>query len=240
VIAAGQPIVRAEDLSVTYGALSGQLAVAALRSLSFSVQAGEFVAIIGRSGAGKTTLLRCLTGFVRPSAGRLIVNGLDVATARAGQLYRLRREVATVSQQLNLVERASALDNVLFGRLGYVGTLPSLLGWFPKRERRLAYATLAELGLAGRALQRADRLSGGERQRVAIARALVNRPELLLADEPTGNLDGDSATRVIELLESVRHDHGCTLVLVTHHRELAARADLHVALDRGRLVSAPV
>jgi phosphonate transport system ATP-binding protein len=232
-----RPIIEAERVRVTYGAPRGQPEVVAIESLSFSVQAGDFVAVIGGSGAGKTTLLRSLTGFVRPSAGRLVVNGCDVARARPGQLHGLRREVAMVAQHFNLVERASALDNVLIGRLGQVGTLPSLLGWFPRRDRRLASATLGELGLARRALQRADRLSGGERQRVAIARALVQQPRLVLADEPAASLDISLARLVLDSLRRLNREHGVTVLVNLHDLDLAkAYAARILALRGGRLV----
>ena len=184
-----RPVIEADGLCVAYPDRARKTAPAALDNVSLTVAPGAFVAVIGRSGAGKTTLLRTLTGFVRPSAGRLIVNGLDVGGARRADLRRLRRETATIYQHFNLVERASVLDNVLIGRLGYVGTPRSLLGWFPESDRQLAYETLCAVGLGDRAMQRADKLSGGERQRVAIARALVQQPRLVLADEPAASLD---------------------------------------------------
>jgi phosphonate transport system ATP-binding protein len=232
-----RPMIEAQDLRVTYPSPRGRPAVAALDGLSFAVQEGEFVAVIGPSGAGKTTLLRSLTGFVRPSAGRLVVSGCDVAQARTAQLRRLRREVATISQQFDLVERASALDNVLIGRLGQIATLPSLFGWFPTCDRRLAWAALAELGLAPRALERADRLSGGERQRVAIARALVQRPRLVLADEPAASLDVALTRLVLDILRRLNREHGVSVVVNLHDLDLARSYAARVlALRDGRLV----
>jgi phosphonate transport system ATP-binding protein len=232
-----RPMIEAQCLRVTYPSPRGRPPVAALDGLSFAVQEGEFVAVIGPSGAGKTTLLRSLTGFVRPGAGRLVVSGCDLAQARTRQLRRLRREVAAISQHFDLVERASALDNVLIGRLGHLATLPSLLGWFRACDRRLAWAALAELGLAPRALERADRLSGGERQRVAIARALVQRPRLVLADEPAASLDIALTRLVLDILRRLNREHGVTVVVNLHDLDLArSYAARILALRAGQLV----
>lgn len=227
------PIISARDLRVGFAAPLGQPPVTALNGVNFDVAPGEFVAVIGHSGAGKTTLLRCLTGFVRPWGG-LVVAGVDVTRASAGELKRLRRETATVSQHFGLVERATALDNVLVGRLGYVGTLRSLAGWFPKSDRDLAYATLCEFGLGERALQRVDQLSGGERQRVAIARALVQRPRLVLADEPAASLDISLTLFVLETLRRLNREHELTVVANLHNLHLArSYASRIIALREG-------
>lgn len=228
------PIISARDLRVRFAVPSGQPPVSALNGVSFDVTPGEFLAVIGQSGAGKTTLLRCLTGFVRPNWGGLIVAGVDVTRASASELKRLRRETATVSQHFGLVERASALDNVLVGRLGYVGTLRSLAGWFPKSDRDLAYATLYEFGLGERALRRVDQLSGGERQRVAIARALVQRPRLVLADEPAASLDISLTLFVLDTLRRLNREHNLTVVTNLHNLHLARTyASRIIALRHG-------
>jgi phosphonate transport system ATP-binding protein len=230
-VADERPIVEARDLVVTY------TAIPALDHLSLDVRSGEFVAVIGPSGAGKTTLLRCITGFVRPRGGVLRVCGVDVTRARGRALRELRRRVATVHQAYHLVERASAFDNALMGRLGAVPTLPSLLGWFPESDRRLTFSTLAELGLAERALQRVDTLSGGERQRVAVARALVQQPTLVLADEPAASLDVSLTRQVLETLRALNRDRGVTVIVNLHDLGLArTHADRILALRAGRLV----
>jgi phosphonate transport system ATP-binding protein len=233
-VASVSPIITAKDLHVGYTVPPGQPPVSALNGVSFDITPGEFVAVIGQSGAGKTTLLRCLTGFVRPPAGSLVVAGVDVGQARAAELRRLRRETATVSQHFGLIERASALDNVLVGRLGYVGTLRSLISWFPKPDRDLAYSTLCDFGLADRALQRVDRLSGGERQRVAIARALVQRPRLVLADEPAASLDISLTLFVLETLRRLNREQNLTVVTNLHNLRLARTyASRIIALREG-------
>ncbi|HEX2119472.1 MAG TPA: ABC transporter ATP-binding protein, partial [Acidimicrobiales bacterium] len=182
---------------------------------------------------GKTTLLSLLGGLEAPQEGKIVVGGQDLTELSGDGLAAYRRAtVGFVFQHFGLLETLTALQNVELA-----GTLA---GTSPSARRARAMELLDAVGLRERANHRPSRLSGGERQRVAIARALVNRPQLLLADEPTGNLDDEAAAMVIELLESVRHQHGCTFVLVTHNHTLAARADQRVALERGRPVSAPV
>lgn len=232
-----QPVIEAQGLDAAFARTSGAPPVAALNDVSFTLEAGEFAAVIGRSGAGKTTLMRCLTGFVRPSAGHLLVNGVDIATCGSRSLRRLRCSVASIHQHFNLVERATAFDNVLIGRLGRVDTLRSLLGWFPRRDREIALETLGELDLAERAHQRCDRLSGGERQRVAIARALVQQPGLVLADEPAASLDVALTRAVLDTLQKLNRDHGLTVLVSLHDLDLArVYARRLLALRQGRLV----
>ena len=218
-------------LTHTYRTAEGPLTV--LGGLDLDVAAGGYAAITGPSGAGKTTLLSLLGGLEHPQSGRVEVGGQDLTGLSGDELAAYRRAtVGFVFQHFGLLETLTAAQNVELA-----GTLA---GTSPGQRRDRALELLGAVGLAERAAHRPSRLSGGERQRVAIARALVNRPRLLLADEPTGNLDDDAAAMVIELLEDVRREHSCTLVMVTHNRELAGRAEQRVALDRGRRVSAPV
>jgi putative ABC transport system ATP-binding protein len=218
-------------LSHTYKTADGPLTV--LGGLDLDVPDGGYAAVTGPSGAGKTTLLALLGGLEQPQAGAIEIGGEDLTALSGDGLAAYRRAtVGFVFQHFGLLETLTAAQNVELA-----GTLA---GTSPDHRRARALELLEAVGLAERAGHRPSRLSGGERQRVAIARALVNEPRLLLADEPTGNLDEDAAAMVIELLEKVRADHGCTLVLVTHNRELAARAEQRVALDRGRpVVAAP-
>ena len=218
-------------LSHTYRTADGPLTV--LGGLDLDVADGGYAAITGPSGAGKTTLLSLLGGLEQPQRGRVEVGGQDLTQLGGDGLAAYRRAtVGFVFQHFGLLETLTAAQNVELA-----GTLN---GATPAQRRRRALELLDAVGLSERAGHRPSRLSGGERQRVAIARALVNQPKLLLADEPTGNLDEDAAAMVIELLEAVRHEHGCTLVLVTHNHTLADRADQRVALDRGQLVTATV
>jgi phosphonate transport system ATP-binding protein len=232
---AEHPVVAADRLEVRYRASSGD--VLALDGLSFAVPAGQMVAVIGKSGAGKSTLLRCLTGFVKPTSGRLAVDGVEVAGAGGRALRRLRRRVAVVPQSYNLVERATALDNVLFGRLGHIAGWRSLLGLFPRSDVARASSALADLGLAERARQRVDSLSGGERQRVAIARALVQEPALVLADEPAASLDVSLTRLVLDTLTALNCERGVTILVNLHDLALARQyAGRILALRNGRLV----
>jgi putative ABC transport system ATP-binding protein len=194
------------------------------------VEAGGYAAVMGVSGAGKSTLLSILGGLERVQQGTVEVGGQDVSTLGGRELARFRRErVGFVFQDFGLLTMLTARENV---------ELALTLSGAARRLRRAhADRLLAEVGLSARAGHRPPRLSGGELQRVAIARALANRPEVLLADEPTGNLDEDSACRVMELLEELRAERGCTLVVVTHNPELAGRAGQRLRLTRGRLVT---
>jgi phosphonate transport system ATP-binding protein len=193
----------------------------ALYGVDLVVQPGEFVVIIGRSGAGKTTFLRAINRLIEPMAGTVRVAGQSVTGADPGALRLVRRQIGMIFQQFNLVRRASVLDNVLAGRLGYVPEWPSLLGRFPPADRTLARACLAQVGLAEFAERRADTLSGGEQQRVAIARALAQGPRVILGDEPTASLDPALAGSIMGILRRINQEHHLTLVVSQHQLETA-------------------
>jgi putative ABC transport system ATP-binding protein len=197
-----------------------------LREVSIRIEAGTRVAIAGPSGSGKTSLLLLLSGLERPSSGRILVGGVDLGTLNADGLADLRRErVGIVFQSFHLLPSLSALDNA---------SLP--LQMAGRRDARtLATAMLERVGLGDRLDHHPSQLSGGEQQRVAIARALVHRPRLLLADEPTGNLDDHTAESVRELLFELNREIGTTLVLVTHDLDFAARCDRVLRLHDGQL-----
>jgi len=223
----GQPLgLRVDDVSREFK--SGDVTVAALENVSFEVAPGEFVAITGPSGGGKSTLLALLGGLDRPSKGRVYAAGAALDQVSRTQLddYRLQR-VGIIFQTFNLVPSLTAEDNV---------ALPMLLAGVPLEERRQRARRLLELvGLGHRARVRGGRLSGGEQQRVAVARALANRPGLILADEPTGNLDSSRGAEVLDLLQELNRN-GCTVILVTHDPEVARRADRAIRLRDGKVV----
>jgi len=211
-------------------------ATVALDGIDLVVPQGEFVVVLGRSGAGKTTFLRALNRLVEPTAGTVRVAGRAVTGAGVAELREIRRQIGMVFQQFNLVRRASVIENVLAGRLGYVPPLPSVMGRFPADDRALARACLAQVGLAHLADRRADTLSGGEQQRVAIARALAQRPAVILADEPTASLDPALTGSIMDILKTINVEHGLTLVVSQHQLETArAYATRIVGFRQGRV-----
>ena len=218
------PAIEAEDVSREY-ALDG-VTVPALRGVTFTVGRSDYVAIVGPSGSGKSTLMHLLGGLDRPTGGRLRIDGRDVADLNPTELARLRNEtIGFVFQSFHLLARTSAVDNV---------ALPLVYRGLNARARReRARAMLAKVGLEHRFDHKPNQLSGGEQQRVAIARALVTDPTVLLADEPTGNLDTTTGQSVLALLEQLNASDGVALVLVTHDREVAARAKRQIRMRDG-------
>jgi len=208
---------------------SGGREVAILDGVNLDVDARETVAVTGPSGSGKSTLLGLIAGLDRPTAGSIVLDGVEITTLDENRLARLRRDrVGFVFQSYHLIPTLTAIENV---------AMPLELAGRPHRLER-ARELLDTVGLVGRADHYPSQLSGGEQQRVAIARALALRPPLVLADEPTGNLDSATGAQIIELLLALNREHGSTLVLVTHDEALAARGQRIVALRDGRVVGA--
>ena len=221
--------IRTEGLTCTYG--SGAAAVHALRGVDLQAAPGELLVVRGRSGSGKSTLLHALGGLVRPTSGTVHLDGTDLTALGEAELLRVRRErIAYVFQTFGLLPVLSAAENV---------EVPlRLLELDPaQREARVA-AAIDAVGLTRHAAQRPDELSGGQQQRVAIARALATRPQVLLADEPTGQLDSQNALSVVGLLLELAHEHGVTTVVTTHDPAVAERADRVVELRSGVLTAA--
>ena len=209
----------------------------ALDNISLSVPDGQFVSIIGLSGSGKSTLLRCINRLVEPTAGRVVLDGDDITAASPAELRRLRRRVAMIFQQFNLVRRTSVLTNVLSGKLGTTSTLRSALGRWSPADIAEAMANLERVGITEKAHQRADTLSGGQQQRVAIARALMQRPTLLLADEPVASLDPATSHSVMKYIERINKEDGITVICNLHFLSLARRYATRVlAFKDGRIV----
>ncbi len=209
----------------------------ALQDVSFEVQDGEFLAVIGLSGSGKSTLLRCINRLIDPTSGRILWNGVDVTAASGTELRNIRRQIGMVFQQFNLVKRSSVLTNVLSGRLGYVSPLKSLFNYFSKADKQLALSNLDLMGLRDKAYIRADSLSGGQQQRVGIARALMQDPKLVLADEPVASLDPVLAHSILKYLEQMNRERGITVLCSLHFLDLVHRyATRAIALKDGQVV----
>jgi len=221
------PLISLEKVTKVYR--MGDVEVHALRGVSLSVESGDFVAIMGASGSGKSTLMNIIGCLDRPSSGRYRLLGEDVSRLdRAALAERRSRALGFVFQSFNLLARTSALENV---------ELPLLYAGVSTRERhQRAREALARVGIADRAGHHPNQMSGGQQQRVAIARALVGRPKLILADEPTGNLDSATSTEVMALFQELR-DGGITVVLVTHEPDIAAFASRVVVVKDGQLLS---
>ncbi len=221
-------LIRCEDLWKIYRL--GDVEVQALRGLNLSIASGEFVAIMGSSGSGKSTLMNILGCLDQPTRGRYWLNDVDAAGLRADQLADIRnRQIGFVFQNFNLIPRTSALENA---------QLPLFYRGVSLREQRaLATAALCRVGLQGREGHYPTQLSGGQQQRVAIARALVTEPSLLLADEPTGNLDTESSREIMAILDQLNKEQGITIILVTHETDIAAYAEREIVIKDGRVLT---
>lgn len=209
----------------------------ALDNITFDVEPGEFVGIIGPSGAGKSTLLRCVNRLVDISSGDVRFDGVSVPTLRGAALRRQRTQIGMIFQHYNLVNRLSVIENVLHGRLGYKGTIQGILGLYTEEEKRDAVRIIESLGLSEQMYKRCDQLSGGQKQRVGIARALVQKPKMLLCDEPIASLDPNAAKIIMDTLSDINRTTGITVLVNLHQVDVALRyARRIIGINRGRLV----
>jgi putative ABC transport system ATP-binding protein len=219
-------VITLEGITKVY--LAGEVEVAALKGISLHIPEGEFVAIMGPSGSGKSTLMNLIGCLDQPSSGRYILDGYDVSVLTDDQLAWIRnRKIGFVFQSFNLIPRASAVHNV---------EMPLIYAGENQQRRERAMAALESVGILDRASHLPNELSGGQQQRVAVARALVTDPAILLADEPTGNLDSESSLEIMKLLRELNHQ-GRTIVLITHEPDIAAFASRVVRLRDGVIVS---
>lgn len=217
-------ILKIENLTKIYG--KQENSVYALNDVSFSVEQGEFVAIMGPSGSGKSTLLHMIGGVDRPTSGRVIMNGQDVYAQNEDQLAIFRRrQVGLIYQFYNLIPILTVVENI---------TLPVLLDSRPVNHERLS-ELLELLGLEGRENHLPNQLSGGQQQRVSIGRALMNTPSVVLADEPTGNLDSKASQEIIDLLKISNKKYGQTIVIITHDENIALQADRIITIEDGKI-----
>ncbi|MCU4179250.1 phosphonate ABC transporter ATP-binding protein [Bosea sp. BH3] len=209
----------------------------ALGGVDVVIDRPQLVAVIGSSGAGKSTFIRCINRLVEPTSGRILLNGEDIVGLDRKGLRAARRRIGMIFQEYNLVERLSVMQNVLSGRLGYTGLLASLRYRFPPQDIQAAFALLDRVGLDGYHNQRADALSGGQRQRVGIARALMQRPDLLLLDEPTASLDPKTSRQIMRLVRELVAERQTPAIINIHDVALArAYADRIIGLKDGLLV----
>jgi putative ABC transport system ATP-binding protein len=223
----GKPVIRLENVFKTYDL--GEIQVQALRGVSLEIREGEFVAVMGPSGSGKSTVMNILGCLDRPTKGRYFLDGVDVSGMTKTELARIRnKKLGFVFQQFNLLSRTSALENV---------ELPTVYaGVSPEERTKRAMEALTRVGLAERAGHHPSQLSGGQQQRVAIARGLVNRPAILLADEPTGNLDSRTSVEIMDILQTLNNEQGLTIVLVTHEPDISQFAKRTLLFRDGKLM----
>jgi putative ABC transport system ATP-binding protein len=224
----GAEVIRIRDLYKTYK--MGDIEVAALRGINLTIQQGEFIAVTGASGSGKSTFMNILGCLDRPTRGAYFLEGQDVSALSSDEWAHIRnRKIGFVFQGFNLLHRTSAVENV---------ELPMMYNGFQSKERRQrALEVLKLVGLAERSHHLPNQLSGGQQQRVAIARALVNRPSLILADEPTGNLDTKTSVEIMELFQNLNETEGITVVLVTHEPDIAGYAKRQIVFRDGLIIS---
>jgi phosphonate transport system ATP-binding protein len=209
----------------------------ALRDVDIEISGDEMVAIIGPSGAGKSTLVKCINRLTEPTAGSVHLDGTDLTELKKDELRAARRDIGMVHQEYNLVERLTVMENVLSGRLGYLNFWNALRRNFPDDDIAFAYETLERVGISGHEDDRADELSGGQRQRVGIARAVLQRPKILLADEPTSSLDPETSHTVLQLLSEISATENIPVLINIHEVPLAETyADRIVGLSKGQKV----
>ncbi len=220
-------VIELENLTRTY--IVGETEVRALRGVSLKIPAGDFLAIMGASGSGKSTMMNVIGCLDKPTSGKYLLDGEEISKLDKNRLAEIRnKKIGFVFQSFNLLSRTSALENA---------ELPLLYSNIPGKERHArAMAALAMVGLKGRETHKTNQLSGGEQQRVAIARALLNNPSLILADEPTGNLDTRTSDEIMDIFTKLNKDKGITIVMVTHEADIGAKAKRRIHMRDGQIV----
>jgi phosphonate transport system ATP-binding protein len=226
------PILEFKNVSKVYNNVTR-----ALTDVSFTVDEGEFVSIIGPSGSGKSTIWRCINRFVDVTQGSIIFDGHDVNKADKKEIRQVRKKVGMIFQHYNLVDRLSVIENILHGRLGYKSTVAGAIGHYTEEEKESAFQILAMLGLTEQAYKRCDELSGGQKQRVGIGRSLMQKPKLLLCDEPIASLDPSSAKIIMDYLSDINETMKITCIANLHQVDVAMKyAKRIIGITAGQIV----
>lgn len=226
-------MIEINNLSVLYEGNT----VESLSDVNLSLQKGDFICVLGKSGAGKSTFIRCINGLQKPTSGEIHLNGKTITNAGENQLRKIRREMGMIFQHFNLIPRLSVLQNVLTGTFGYRPSFKNLVGWFSAEEMVFAKSVIAEVGLSEMMDRRVEQLSGGQKQRVGIARAMVQKPCVLLGDEPVASLDPGTSNRIFTLLKEMHERLGLLTIINVHDIDLAKRyATRIIALKDGKVI----
>lgn len=226
------PILEFNKVSKIYNGITK-----ALTEVSFSVEEGEFVSIIGPSGSGKSTILRCINRLVDASHGSIVFDGMDINSANKKEIREIRKKTGMIFQHYNLVERLSVIENVLHGRLGHKSTLNGVIGLYTEEEKEKAFSILEKLGLSEQAYKRGDELSGGQKQRVGIARSIMQEPKLILCDEPIASLDPSSSKVIMDHLSDINKTMKITVICNLHQVDVALKySDRIIGVTLGRIV----
>lgn len=225
-------MIEFKDLSLVY-----PNGTQGLMNVNATINDGEFVVIVGLSGAGKSTFIRSMNRLVTPTSGELLINNEDVLNYSGRELRKLRTRIGMIFQNYNLVKRSSVFKNVISGRLGYTGTLRSILNFFPMSDRALAYESLKRVNIEEKLYARADQLSGGQQQRVSIARVLTQQPDIVLADEPVASLDPPTSHQVMKYLKKINREDNITTIVNLHFIDMAMEyADRIIGMRGGEVV----
>lgn len=225
-------MLKLENITVSY-----DRKVLAVDNIDLEVEQGEFIGVIGSSGSGKSTMLKTVNLLVRPTNGKVYIDNIDMTGLNNFKLRAMRREIGFVFQDYNLIERASVLDNVLMGRLGYKSSFKSILGIFSDEDYRGATKALEQVGLSEKIFERADKLSGGQKQRVAIAKILCQRPKIILADEPVASLDISTSQTIMNYFKIINEKKNITILINLHDVNLAKRyCNRIIALKKGKIL----
>jgi len=226
------PILEFKNVSKVYNNVTK-----ALTDISFSVEEGEFLSIIGPSGSGKSTILRCINRLVDATQGSIIFDGHDITSADKAEIRQVRKKTGMIFQHYNLVDRLSVIENVLHGRLGHKSTMSGVIGHYTEQEKENAFEILSKLGLTEQAYKRCDELSGGQKQRVGIARSLMQEPRLILCDEPIASLDPSSSKVIMDHLYGINQTMKITCIANLHQVDVALKyAKRIIGLTQGRIV----